>query len=159
VTTNPQAARPIRRSAWISLGIGSVLVALGIGLVIAGFPDETPAQQALLDAASIPFAGAVAVPIAQMTIETQAVRRGGPGVLALYGLAALSVLVGVVLYVIGFASGNRELIAVATPVTFGGLGLAFCFLAWQALKRERPVSRAAVFEEWLTEEEAEDVRD
>lgn len=146
---------PIARSALVSLGLGTVFVAVGIGFVIAGFPSETEAQRAMLDAAGLPFALAVAVPITQMTIETRAVQRGGRGVLALYALAALAVVVGLVLYIVGFTAGPRSLVTTASTVTFAGLGLAFCFLAWKALRRERPAVRPLVVEQWLDADDDE----
>lgn len=143
--------QPIARSAWIALALGTVLVAIGIGLVVAGFPDQTPAQQTMLDAASIPFALAVAAPVVQMTWESRVLHRGGRGVIVLYAIASLLVVAGVVAYVVGFKVGPRDLITTASTLTFGGLGLAFCFLAWRAIRSERPVTRTDVVDEWLEE--------
>ncbi|WP_028707347.1 hypothetical protein [Propionicicella superfundia] len=139
--------QPIARSAWIALAVGTVLVAIGVGLVIAGFADTTPAQQTMLDAASAVFALAVAVPVIQMTWESRVLLRAGRGVLLLYAVATLAVLSGVVLYVVGFATGPRTLLTTASTLTFGGLGLAFCFLAWQAIKKERPIARTVVVDD------------
>jgi uncharacterized membrane protein HdeD (DUF308 family) len=141
--------QPIVRSAWIALVLGTVLVAVGIGLVIAGFPDRTAAQQTMLYAASIPFALAVAAPVVQMTWESRVLHRGGRGVIILYAIAALLVVAGIVAYIIGFAVGPRDLVTTASTLTFGGLGLAFCFLAWRAIRRERPVTRTDVVDEWV----------
>lgn len=147
---------PVARSAWIALAIGTVFVAVGIGLVIAGFGDETPAEQLMLDVSGLAFSAAVATAIVQMTLETKVLRRGDRAIGILYAASGLLVLVGVVLVVIGLTAGPRNLAATGTLVVWGGLGLAFCFLVWQALKRERPISRAEVLEEWLEEDPDDD---
>lgn len=150
------ASPPVTRSAWIALVIGTVFVAVGIGLVISGFGDETPAEKTMLDLSGLAFSAAVLTAIVQMTLETKVLLRGNRVIGSLYAIAGALLLMGLVVFGVGLTVGPRNLAATGTLITWAGLGLAFCFLVWQALKRERPIKRAEVLEEWLEEEPAAD---
>lgn len=149
------SSRRISRSAWISLGVGSLLVIGGVWLVVAGFSEATEAQVTMLDAASVLFALAVAVPVAQMTWETGALRSGGRPAKIAYTVGAVLVLAGAGLYTAGFVSGGQQFMTLAATLTFAGLGCAFLYLAWRALQRE-PLLRGARLEP-LPDEDDDDV--
>ncbi len=111
--------------------------------MVVGFSESSPLQATILDAASVMFALAVAVPVAQMTWETRALQTGGRAARILYTLAGLFVAAGAVMYIIAFATGQRGLATTAATLTFAGLGFAFVYLSWKALQREPPLRRAA----------------
>ncbi len=149
------AGPPVTRSAWIALAIGTVFAAIGVGLVAAGFGDQTDTERRLLDLSGPAFSAAFATGIVQMTIQTKVLHRGDRAIGLLFAVSGLLVLAGAVLFTVGFTVGPRNLTSTGTLLMWAGLGLSFCFLVWRALKGQRPVSRAGVLDEWLVEEPEE----
>lgn len=134
----------IARSAWISLIAGGLCVVAGVVLFIAGMPDETATQALLMEAASIPFVLAVAIPVTQMTIESRTLHNAPRPVWWVYGIAAGFLFTGIICYVIGFSSGPRSLITTGSTLCFAGLGIVFCYLAYRAMRRERQRNRPTI---------------
>ena len=66
---------PLRRNAMVAAGLALVLVVIGMWMVVAGWPMETPGQLALMDLAQLPMSAAVLVAIVQMTVERRLWRR------------------------------------------------------------------------------------
>lgn len=156
----------LRRSAVIAAVIASVLVAVGIWMVVAGWPMETAAQNALIDLAQLPMSAAVLVAIAEMTYERRLWLRKPVGrFAAVFGPGAALFLIGVVMLVVAFALPARHLVGTAQALIWTGLGVAFLYLAIDSVRREfsaNPLDLAAADPDdeldglWLDDEDESD---
>lgn len=133
---------PLRRNAMVAAGLALVLVVIGMWMVVAGWPMETPGQLALMDLAQLPMSAAVLVAIVQMTVERRLWRRE-PRVrfAAVFAPGAVLFLVGLVMLVVAFALPARDLVGPAQLLIWSGLGLAFVYLAVDSVRRELSVSK------------------
>ncbi len=138
--------RRLAPSAWAALAIGTLLVGVGVWMIVAGMPERTPQQSLLLELSALPLSAAVAVAIAQMAFERRLLRRRGLPRWILLGAAAL-VGSGLVAYVVAFTAGPRAVSSFGQALIWVGLGVAFCYLAADSIRRERVISRVVPLDE------------
>ncbi len=135
-----------RPSLVAAVAISVALVVVGFWMVIAGWPEQTPTQETLLDLAQLPMAAAVLVGIVEMTWTRRLWLRSRKVFVGVFAPAGLALLLGVALVAVAYGTGlpysgtGQLLIWVA-------VGLAFVYLAVDSLRREVSDHRALLFDE------------
>lgn len=148
----------IRSSALVAAVIALLLVGLGIWMIVAGWPLETPRQIALMDLSQLPMSAAVLVAIVEMIWERQPWRRRrAAGFAAVFAPGAILLLTGLVMMVVAFALPARHLTGAAQLLIWTGLGIAFCYLAVDSVRRELREARPQL--EPLDDDELDDLWD
>lgn len=160
---------PIRRSVLVAAVIAVLLVAVGMWLVVAGWPMETPAQVAMLDLAQLPMSAAVLVAIVEMTYERRLWLRRPRGFAAVFAPGAVLLLGGVVMLLVAFGRPARHLVGPAQLLIWTGLGIAFLYLAVDSVRRELRFARTEsehldedeqdLDDRWLTDDDEDDDAD
>ena len=143
-----------RPSLIAAIIISVVLVVVGFWMVIAGWPEQTTTQQALLDLAQLPMAGAVLVGIVEMTWARRLWLRSRKVFVGVFGPAAFAILLGVVFVAIAYGTG-LPYSGTGQLLIWVGVGLAFVYLAVDSLRREVTDHRTLLFEELEDEDGAE----
>lgn len=124
-----------------------LLVLLGIWMVVAGWPLETPTQNTLLDLAQLPMAAAVLVGIVEMTWTRRLWLRSPKIFAGVFGPAAVALVLGVVLVAVAYATSVDSYSGTGQLFIWIGVGLAFVYLAVDSLRREVTDPRTLLFEE------------
>lgn len=135
-----------RPSLIAAIVISVVLVGIGFWMVIAGWPEQTPTQEALLDLAQLPMAGAVLVGIVEMTWARRLWLRSRTVFVGVFAPAAFALLLGVVFVAIAYGTG-LPYSGTGQLLIWIGVGLAFVYLAVDSLRREVSDHRTLLFEE------------
>ncbi len=126
-----------RRSVIVAAALAICLVGIGIWMIIAGWPLQTPEQTAMMDLAQLPMSAAVLVAIVEMTWQRRLWRRRPvTRFAAVYGPGAALVLAGAVMFVVAFALPRRTWVGPAQLMIWTGLGIAFLYLAVDSVRRE-----------------------
>lgn len=122
-------------------------MALGFWMVVAGWPMETPTQNALLDLAQLPMAGAVLVGIVEMTWTRRLWLRSPRVFAGVFGPAGFALLLGIALVVVAYRTPLRSYSGTGQLLIWVGVGLAFVYLAVDSLRREVSDPRTLLFED------------
>jgi hypothetical protein len=131
----------------VAAAVSVLLVLLGFWMVVAGWPERTPAQETLLDLAQLPMAAAVLVGIVEMTWSRRLWLRSPKVFAGVFGPAAFALLLGVVLVVVAYATSLKTYSGTGQLFIWLGVGLAFVYLAVDSLRREVTDPRTLLFEE------------
>ncbi len=127
----------LRRSVLVATVVAVAFVGIGIWMIVAGWPLQTPAQETLLDLSQLPMSAAVLVAIAQMTYERRLWRRRPvTRFAAVFGPGAVLTLAGLVLVAVAFGLPNRTLVGPGQLLIWTGLGIAFLYLAVDSVRGE-----------------------
>ncbi len=140
-----------RPSLIAAIAVSVVLVVVGFWMVIAGWPERTPTQEALLDLAQLPMAGAVLVGIVEMTWSRRLWLRSRKVFVGVFAPAGAALLLGVVLVAVAYGTG-LPYSGTGQLLIWIGVGLAFVYLAVDSLRREVTDPRTLLFEELEGEE-------
>ncbi len=108
-------------------------------MAIAGWPMRTPSEQALIDLAQLPMAGAVLVGIVEMTWARRLWLRSPVVFFGVFGPAFLALTAGIVCVAIAYGPGPRSLSGTGQLAIWLAVGFAFVYLAVDSLRRERVV--------------------
>ena len=120
---------------------------LGFWMVVAGWPQQTPTQNTLLDLAQLPMAGAVLVGIVEMTWTRRLWLRSPKVFASVFGPAGFALLLGIVLVVVAYGTSLKAYSGTGQLFIWVGVGLAFVYLAVDSLRREVTDPRTLLFEE------------
>lgn len=120
---------------------------LGFWMVVAGWPEQTPTQTALLDLAQLPMAAAVLVGIVEMTWTRRLWVHSPKAFSGVFGPAAFALLLGVVLVVVAYTTTMRSYSGTGQLLIWVAVGLAFVYLAVDSLRREVTDPRTLLFED------------
>lgn len=123
-----------------------MLVVIGFWMVITGWPEQTPTQEALLDLAQLPMAAAVLVGIVEMTWTRRLWLRSRTVFVGVFAPAGVALLVGVVLVAVAYGTG-LPYSGTGQLLIWLAVGLAFVYLAVDSLRREVTDHRALLFDE------------
>ena len=129
---------------------------LGFWMVVAGWPQQTPTQNTLLDLAQLPMAGAVLVGIVEMTWTRRLWLRSPKVFASVFGPAGFALLLGIVLVVVAYGTSLKAYSGTGQLFIWVGVGLAFVYLAVDSLRREVTDHRALLFEELGDEKDGVD---
>lgn len=135
-----------RPSLIAAIAVSVLLVGVGFWMVIAGWPERTPTQEALLDLAQLPMAGAALVGIVEMTWARRLWLRSRTVFVGVFAPAAIALLLGVVFVAIAYGTG-LPYSGTGQLLIWIGVGLAFVYLAVDSLRREVTDHRTLLFEE------------
>jgi len=124
--------------------VATLLVGIGVWMVVAGWPMETPAQLVLMDLAQLPMAAAVLVAIVEMTYGRRLWVGSPRRFVTVFGPGAGLVLAGLVMMVVAFVAPARHLVGTAHLLVWTGLGIAFVYLAVDSVQRDIRGSRPAL---------------
>jgi hypothetical protein len=124
-----------------------VLVVLGFWMVVTGWPQQTPAQNTLLDLAQLPMAAAVLVGIVEMTWSRRLWLRSPKVFAGVFGPAAVALLLGVVLVALAYGTSLHSYSGTGQLFIWIGVGLAFVYLAVDSVRREVSDPRTLLFED------------
>jgi hypothetical protein len=116
-------------------------------MVVAGWPQQTPTQNTLLDLAQLPMAGAVLVGIVEMTWTRRLWLRSPKVFAGVFGPAGFALLLGIVLVVVAYGTSLKAYSGTGQLFIWVGVGLAFVYLAVDSLRREVTDPRTLLFEE------------
>ena len=120
---------------------------LGFWMVVAGWPQQTPTQNTLLDLAQLPMAGAVLVGIVEMTWTRRLWLRSPKVFASVFGPAGFALLLGIVLVVVAYGTSLKAYSGTGQLFIWVGVGLAFVYLAVDSLRREVSDPRTLLFED------------
>jgi hypothetical protein len=135
-----------RPSLIAAIAVSVVLVCVGFWMVIAGWPEQTPTQEALLDLGQLPMAGAVLVGIVEMTWARRLWLRSRKVFVGIFAPAAVAILLGAVFVAVAYGTG-LPYSGTGQLLIWIGIGLAFIYLAVDSLRREVGDPRTLLFEE------------
>ena len=131
----------------MAVALSLLLVGLGFWMVVAGWPQQTPTQNTLLDLAQLPMAGAVLVGIVEMTWTRRLWLRSPKAFAGVFGPAGFALLLGVVLVAVAYGTSLEAYSGTGQLFIWVGVGLAFVYLAVDSLHREVTDPRTLLFEE------------
>lgn len=119
--------------SWIIAALALAAVAVGVGMVLLGLPEATPAQTVILELSSLPLSAALALGV--WTLAGR-LRPWSAATRGLLGAAAIAVAAGLVLIALAYATGPRTLVHLGQSVIWLAL-LAALLVVVARLPRAR----------------------